>query len=271
MASVAFFFLFVFLTTLLASVESLRVHSALHVSSLLKVSSSRSTKRLTHFYLNQANDDNQSEGMESSSSLDGAEVDLDWKAIASYVFDESIESAETMTAIQEENKSENENDESQKNEAPHLHSKPIILFDGVCNLCNGGVNFAIDYDKTGKFRFASLQSNVAKSLLLRDGKDPKTTSDVVLVTSEKAYYSSEAVARIMAGLDMPVLKVLGVLGQITPSFARNAVYNVVSGNRFLLGESDSCRMDFDGEYTSRFVSDPPQSIISNNEDEKEDK
>jgi len=271
MASIAFFFLFVFLTTFFASVESLRVPSAPHASSLIKVASTRSKKRLKHCYLNQAKDDNESEGMESSASLDGAEVDLDWKAIADYVFDESIESAETMTVFQEENESENQNDESQKSEAPHLHSKPIILFDGVCNLCNGGVNFAIDYDKNAKFRFASLQSNVAKSLLLRDGKDPETTSDVVLVTSEKAYYSSEAVARIMAGLDMPVLKILGVLGQVTPSFARNAVYKVVSGNRFLLGESDSCRMDFDGEYTSRFVSDPPQAIISNNEDKKEDK
>ena len=96
--------------------------------------------------------------------------------------------------------------------------------------------------------------------MLRDGKDPETTSDIVLFTREKAYYSSEAVAKIMAGLDAPVLKMFGLFGQITPSFARNAVYRVVSGNRFILGKNDSCRMDFDGEYTSRFVSDPPESI-----------
>jgi len=98
--------------------------------------------------------------------------------------------------------------------------------------------------------------------LLRDGKDPFTTSDVVLVTPEKCYYSSEAVAKIMTSLDLPVLKFFGIMGQITPSFARNLIYQIVSGNRFVLGENDSCRMDFDGEYTWRFVSDPVESISS---------
>ena len=180
-------------------------------------------------------------------SIPDEETDINWEAIAEYVFDDSIGVTEMMNQ-----------DELQ--DQPHHHSKPIILFDGICNLCNGGVNFAIDHDKSGRYRFASLQSNVAKSLLLRDGKDPCTTSDIVLVTSEKTYYSSEAVARIMTGLDGPILKILGVFGQISPSFARNAVYRVVSGNRFILGENDSCRLDFDGEYTSRFVSDPPVSI-----------
>jgi predicted DCC family thiol-disulfide oxidoreductase YuxK len=192
----------------------------------------------------QANDDN----------------DFDWKAIASHVFDETIDTSETAYLFKPQKEDDGEEGK------PHLHSKPIILFDGVCNLCNGGVNYAIDHDRNGNFRFASLQSNVAKALLLRDGKDPATTSDVVLFTKDKSYYSSEAVAKIMSRLDLPVLKILGLVGQITPSFARNAVYKVVSGNRFILGENDSCRMDFDGEYTWRFVSDPPEAISSPNEE-----
>ena len=231
MTAAAFLFLFVCLRTQFLSVESLQVSRP---SLGFSPSCATSVNRLADSRLNESNDENESND------------NLNWKAISSYVFDESVDSSF---------KSDDE-------EEPHLHSKPIILFDGVCNLCNGGVNFAIDHDKSAKFRFASLQSNVAKSLLLRDGKDPKTTSDIVLVTSEKAYYYSDAVARIMSGLDMPVLKFLGVMGRVTPSFARNAVYKVVSGNRFVLGENDSCRMDFDGEYTSRFVSDPPESAIS---------
>lgn len=192
----------------------------------------------------QANDDN----------------DFDWKAIASHVFDETIDTSETAYLFKPQQEDDGEEGK------PHLHSKPIILFDGVCNLCNGGVNYAIDHDRNGNFRFASLQSNVAKALLLRDGKDPTTTSDVVLFTKDTSYYSSEAVAKIMSRLDLPVLKILGLVGQITPSFARNAVYKVVSGNRFILGENDSCRMDFDGEYTWRFVSDPPEAISSPNKE-----
>jgi len=264
----AFCYLVLCFKSQLMTVESLQVQSTLQTT-ILSASSAASSKRSTTLYLQQAVDDHESREMESSLSLSGGEIDLDWRSIADYVFDESIDATETVSIFQlEDQKQDIDDDHSNKNQTPHHHSKPIILFDGICNLCNGGVNFAIDHDKTGKFRFASLQSNVAKSLLLRNGKDPCTTSDVVLVTPEKTYYSSEAVARIMTGLDMPVLKILGVVGQITPSFARNAVYRVVSGNRFMLGENDSCRMDFDGEYTSRFVSDPPESI--NKRGEKED-
>lgn len=246
MTAAAFLFLFVWLRTQLISVESLQVSRPLRPSSILSPSSVTSSNRLSSSSLNESKDD--------SGNGDAEEIEVDWKAIASYVFDESIGSGDEQSTESEEPE-------------PHLHSKPIILFDGVCNLCNGGVNFAIDHDRSAKFRFASLQSNVAKSLLLRDGKDPETTSDIVLVTSEKAYYSSDAVARIMSALDMPALKLLGILGRVSPSFARNAVYKVVSGNRFILGENDSCRMDFDGEYTSRFVSDPPESAMSGTTEE----
>lgn len=48
--------------------------------------------------------------------------------------------------------------------------RPVILFDGNCNLCNGGVQFVLDYDKDGVFRFASLQSDAGKALLRRCGR-----------------------------------------------------------------------------------------------------
>jgi len=175
-----------------------------------------------------------------------------WKVIAHYVFDTSVDTIS-------DGKGENENKDREKDQM-HPHSKPIVLFDGVCNLCNDAANFVIDHDATGKFRFASLQSNVAKGLLLREGKDPIETADVVLVTSTKAYYSSEAVAKIMTELDLPKLQIVGRIGQISPSFMREAIYKVVSGSRFAFGKKDSCRLDFDGDFTSRFVSDPPVSV-----------
>ena len=182
-----------------------------------------------------------------------------WKDIACYVFDTSVDT---------EMKDGNE-DEDEKNNPivaaavqQHPHSKPIVLFDGVCNLCNDAANFVIDHDETSKFRFASLQSNVAKGLLLREGMDPVETSDVVLVTPTGAYYSSEAIAKIMTELDLPRLQLVGQVGQILPSFIRETIYKVVSGNRFVFGEKKSCRLDFDGDYISRFVSDLPASSSS---------
>ena len=135
--------------------------------------------------------------------------------------------------------------------------RPIVLFDGVCNLCNGGVNFAIDRDESAKLRFCSLQSKVAEALLLRSGHSPDE-SNIAFVTKEDAYFSSEAVAKICMQLDTKPLQILGQIGQITPNWVRESVYKYVSTNRYYFGENDQCRLDFDGTYTSRFVSDPTE-------------
>jgi predicted DCC family thiol-disulfide oxidoreductase YuxK len=176
-----------------------------------------------------------------------------WKSISRYVFDTSVDTTSS------EADDDNEDSKNSKDQKMHPHSKPIVLFDGVCNLCNDAANFVIDHDETGKFRFASLQSNVAKSLLLREGQDPIATADIVLVTPTMAHYSSEAVSNILAELDLPKLRIVGKIGQKTPAFLRETVYKVVSRNRFVFGKKDSCRLDFDGDFTSRFVSDPPVS------------
>ncbi|KAG7341548.1 thiol-disulfide oxidoreductase dcc [Nitzschia inconspicua] len=134
--------------------------------------------------------------------------------------------------------------------------RPVILFDGVCNLCNGAVNFAIDHDSKAKLRFASLQSKVAQSLLLREGKIPAQTHNITFVTPDTAYFNSQAVSMICAQLDSPVLKLIGKLGKIAPKALREPIYELVSRNRFVFGESDSCRLDLDGKYVNRFVPDP---------------
>lgn len=185
---------------------------------------------------------------ESASTFDINRTNY-WNDIASYVFDTSIEI--------DENTIDHEGQPTKGFQQQHPHSKPIVLFDGVCNLCNDAANFVIDHDESGKFRFASLQSNVAKGLLLREGKDPALTSDVVLVTNDSAYYSSMAIAKIMAELDLPKLQFLGIIGQKLPPMVREPIYKFVSGNRFIFGKKNECRLDFTGEFTARFVSDPP--------------
>lgn len=134
--------------------------------------------------------------------------------------------------------------------------RPVILFDGVCNLCNGGVNFALDNDSIGSFRFASLQSTIGKSLLLRSGKKANDISSIVLVTYEAAYFKSDAVLRIASELDgNPALPIVGTAGRIVPNFLRNTIYDFVAANRYRFGESEQCRLDF-GEFTDRFFEEP---------------
>lgn len=133
--------------------------------------------------------------------------------------------------------------------------RPVVLFDGICNLCNSGVNFAMDQDETAKLRFCSLHSRVAQSLLLREGKSPNQ-QQISFITETDGYFSSDAVSHICMHLDSLPLQWFGTLGQFTPGWIRESLYQFVSKNRQVLGEADQCRLDFDGTYTSRFVSDP---------------
>ena len=133
--------------------------------------------------------------------------------------------------------------------------RPVVMFDGVCSLCNSGVNFAMDQDESAQLRFCSLQSRVAQSLLLREGKSPNL-QQISFITESNGYFSSDAVSHICMRLDSVPLQWFGTLGQFTPPWIRESVYQLVSKNRHVMGETDQCRLDFDGTYTSRFVSDP---------------
>jgi predicted DCC family thiol-disulfide oxidoreductase YuxK len=79
--------------------------------------------------------------------------------------------------------------------------RPIILYDGVCNLCNGGVNFMLDWDspndERGNFRFAALQSDVGRALLQRSGRSPDDCNSIILALKDgNTYAKGEAVLRI---------------------------------------------------------------------------
>jgi predicted DCC family thiol-disulfide oxidoreductase YuxK len=138
-------------------------------------------------------------------------------------------------------------------------------------LCNGGVNFAIDHDPAAKLRFVSLQSNVAKALLVSQGYHPTQTQTIVLFTSkDRMYTSSEAVSKIFTQLNLPLLRLAGYVGQFTPNFVREPLYKFVSSNRHVLGENDQCRMDFDGVYENRFVSDPVVLVDNHRDDDDDD-
>ena len=139
-------------------------------------------------------------------------------------------------------------------------NRPIILFDGVCNLCNSAVNVALDWDPSGKLRFAALQSNVGKSLLQAHGRDADDISSIVFVTPKGAFTKSDAILGITQELNpLPFvpLKPLALAGQyLVPQILRDAVYDGVANNRYsVMGKRDECRFDADGVFDDRFVDD----------------
>src|SRR4028118_1256100 len=77
----------------------------------------------------------------------------------------------------------------------------VILFDGVCNFCNGSVNFIIDRDPEAYFKFAPLQSEIGEKLLKENGVDKTVTDSVVLIEDGKVYTHSTAALRIAGRLN----------------------------------------------------------------------
>ncbi|CAI9114001.1 OLC1v1037465C1 [Oldenlandia corymbosa var. corymbosa] len=122
-------------------------------------------------------------------------------------------------------------------------SRPIMLFDGVCNLCNGGVKFVRDNDRRRRMRFEALQSDAGKKLLRRSGRAPDDISSVVLVEKERSYIKSEAVLKIMEYIDLPYPQMAFLL-QFVPVFIRDFFYDNVANNRYaFFGRSESCELE----------------------------
>lgn len=117
----------------------------------------------------------------------------------------------------------------------------IVFFDGVCNFCNGTINFVIDRDKKNRFKFAPLQSELAKETLPKYGVNPEDLDSIVLIQNGKAYQKSSAVLKIAKELSMPWSLIYGFY--FIPAFIRNPIYVLIAKNRYkLFGKSESCRI-----------------------------
>ncbi|XP_076886892.1 DCC family protein At1g52590, chloroplastic-like [Bidens hawaiensis] len=121
-------------------------------------------------------------------------------------------------------------------------TRPIMLFVGVCNLCNGGVKFVRDNDRQRRIRFEALQSDAGRNLLRRSGRAPDDISSVVLVEKNRSYIKSEAVLKIMEYIDLPFPQLAFFL-QFVPLFIRDFVYENIADNRYaVFGRSESCEI-----------------------------
>src|SRR5258707_14692248 len=106
-----------------------------------------------------------------------------------------------------------------------MQLKSIILFDGVCNLCNGAVQFIIKRDKKKQFLFASLQGKAGNDFLKKFDLSPNLFNSFILVEGDKVYTRSTAALTVAKKLSGGWKLLYGLM--IVPRFIRNAVYNVI--------------------------------------------
>lgn len=134
---------------------------------------------------------------------------------------------------------------------PIPEGKSVLLFDGVCNLCNSSVQFVLKRDFKQQFLFASLQSEAGQELMQKHGLEGAELSTVVLIEKDRAYTRSSAALRVSRHLGLPWSLML--VFWIVPAALRNLVYDWIARNRYRwFGKRESCMMPTP-EYKARFL------------------
>ncbi len=130
-------------------------------------------------------------------------------------------------------------------------NSPILLFDGVCNLCNASVQWVLKHDRKGVFRFAALQSDAGKALLRRFGMPSADFDTVVMVAGDRVFTRSDAALEIVRRIG-GAWSLLTVF-KIVPRPLRNAVYDWVARHRYRwFGRTESCMIPRP-EWANRFL------------------
>lgn len=131
-------------------------------------------------------------------------------------------------------------------------NKKLVLFDGVCNLCNSSVQYVIEHDKKNLFMFTALQSETGQSIIKKFNIDTSKTDSILLYSPEKSIdYKSTAALKIATKLGFPQ-SLMGAFF-IIPPFIRNWVYDYIAKNRYKwYGKKDACMIPTP-ELKSKFL------------------
>jgi len=136
-------------------------------------------------------------------------------------------------------------------------SNPIILYDGVCGLCNRLIQFVLKRDRDDRFRFAALQSGFAARVLERHRVDPHILDTMYLVSNysrpdERLASRSDTGIQVLAELG-GVWRAFASIGQFLPRWFRDKIYNLIARNRYqLFGKYQTCQIP-DEKYRSKFL------------------
>jgi len=127
----------------------------------------------------------------------------------------------------------------------------IILFDGVCNLCNYFVQFIIRWDRRGFFKFAPIQSEVGKSLLSHFNIQPEDIDTVVYIRGDKCFIRSSAVLYVLK--DLKGFWMILFMLIVIPRFLRDLIYNAIAKSRYrLFGKKENCMIPSE-DFKHRFL------------------
>jgi predicted DCC family thiol-disulfide oxidoreductase YuxK len=135
--------------------------------------------------------------------------------------------------------------------------KPILLYDGVCGLCNRLVRFSLKRDRRRRLVFASLQSNFAGAILRRHGRDPGDLDTVYLVENygcaeERLSTRSDAVIKLFRTIG-GVWSLAALLLRVVPKWLRDWGYEIIARNRYrIFGKSETCLLP-EAKYRDRFL------------------
>jgi len=133
---------------------------------------------------------------------------------------------------------------------PEVHN-PVIIFDGVCNLCNGAVAFIINRDRSARFRFAPIQSAAANNLIARLELSGVKLDSIILVENSKFYIKSTAALRICR--ELGALWPLLYIFILVPRPIRDYFYDIVAKNRYgWFGKRERCMVP-NIDIESRFL------------------
>lgn len=117
---------------------------------------------------------------------------------------------------------------------------PVVVFDGVCNLCNRWVNFLLVHDLDRVFKFAAIQSRTGAALLRAHGESPVDPQTLLLIEEGVCYKQTAAILRIARALRWH-WRLLAALARLVPGPLRDGLYNVVARNRYrVFGKRDAC-------------------------------
>jgi len=134
-----------------------------------------------------------------------------------------------------------------------LSNEHLILFDGICNLCNSSVQYIIKHDEQALFSFASLQSDFGKQQLASHGLLPEQLDSIVYIHGNQRYVKSTAALKIAKRLDGPVKFLYAFI--IIPAPIRDIVYNWIARNRYKwFGKQQHCMLPT-SDTKKRFVDD----------------
>jgi len=118
---------------------------------------------------------------------------------------------------------------------------PVLIFDGVCELCSSSVNFILRWEKGHEIKFTANQNPPGRALLEQYGENPDEVSTIYFIEQGKIYKQSAAVLRIARRLRFPWFLGYGFI--IVPRFIRDFFYKLIARNRYrLFGQKETCRI-----------------------------